>query len=58
MSDGINSEVGDKVTTIDIMEWFARGALELVGQGGLGISMDSLGDPTRNPLADSVKMMM
>ncbi|KAK7682246.1 hypothetical protein QCA50_014833 [Cerrena zonata] len=58
MSNGIDSEVGNKATTIDIMEWLARGALELIGQGGLGISMDSLGDPTRNPLADSVKMMI
>lgn len=58
MSNGIDAEVGNKATTIDIMEWLARGALELIGQGGLGISMDSLGDPTRNPLADSVKMMM
>lgn len=58
MSNGIETEVGNKVTTVDIMAWLSRAALELVGQGGLGVSMDTLGDPTPNPLADSVKMMM
>lgn len=58
MSDGIESEVGDKKQTIDIMTWLTRTALELMGQGGLGVSMDSLGEPAHNPLADSVKMLM
>ncbi|KAK7682256.1 hypothetical protein QCA50_014843 [Cerrena zonata] len=58
MSNGIEAEVGDKTATVDIMEWLARAALELIGQGGLGVSMDSLGDPTPNPLADSIKMMI
>lgn len=58
MSKGIEAEVGNKTTTVDVMDWFGRTALELVGQGGLGVSMDSLGDPTPNPLADSVKTLM
>lgn len=58
MSTGIEAEVGDKATTVDVMDWFGRTALELVGQGGLGVSMDSLIEPTHNPLAESVKMLM
>ncbi|KAK7681425.1 hypothetical protein QCA50_015517 [Cerrena zonata] len=58
MSNGIEAEVGNDTATVDVMEWFGRTALELIGQGGLGVAMDSLGDSSRNPLADSVKMMI
>ena len=58
MMKGIDSEVGPQAGTVDMMEWLSRTALELIGQGGLGVQMDTLGDPTPNPLADSVKMMM
>ena len=58
MVRGIDSEVGPQAGTVDMMEWLSRTALELIGQGGLGVQMDTLGDPTPNPLADSVKMMM
>ena len=58
MNNGIEAQVGDQKTTVDIMAWLTRTALELIGQGGLGVSMDSLGEPIHNPLADSVKMMM
>ena len=58
MNNGIEAQVGQQRTTVDIMAWLTRTALELIGQGGLGVSMDSLGEPIHNPLADSVKMMM
>ena len=58
MNSGIEAEVKDQTATVDIMEWLGRTALELIGQGGLGVSMDSLGEPIPNPLADSVKMFM
>ena len=58
MNNGIEAQVGEQKTTVDIMAWLTRTALELIGQGGLGVSMDSLGEPIHNPLADSVKMMM
>ena len=58
MNNGIETQVGEQKTTVDIMAWLTRTALELIGQGGLGVSMDSLGEPIHNPLADSVKMMM
>ena len=58
MNSGIEAEVKDQTATVDIMEWLGRTALELIGQGGLGVSMDSLCEPIPNPLADSVKMFM
>lgn len=58
MQKGIEAEVGNKTTTVDIMDWFARTALELIGQGGLGVSMDSLMEPTSNPFADSMKLLL
>ena len=58
MVKGIDSEVGSQVATVDMMDWLGRTALELIGQGALGVQMDTLGDPTPNPLADSIKMIM
>ena len=58
MSDGIESEIGDKKATVDIMRWLTRTALELIGQGGLGVSMDTLGEPVHNPFAESIKMLV
>lgn len=58
MSKGIEAEIDNGMATVDIMEWFGRTALELIGQGGLGVAMDSLGEPTRNPLAQSIKTMV
>ena len=58
MNNGIEAQVGQQKTTVDIMAWLTRTALELIGQGGLGVSMDSLAEPVHNPLEDYVKMMM
>ena len=55
MNNGIEAQVGEQKTTVDIM---ARTALELIVQGSLGVSMDSLAEPVHNPLEDYVKMMM
>ena len=58
MVKGIDSEVSSQGGTVDMMEWLGRTALELIGQGVLGVQMDTLGEPTPNPLADSIKMIM
>ena len=55
MNKGIEAQVDEQKTTVDIM---ARTALELIVQGSLGVSMDSLAEPVHNPLEDYVKMMM
>jgi hypothetical protein len=38
-----------------MLEWFTRTALELVGQGGLGHSFDSLKESTVNPYSKAIK---
>lgn len=49
------SEVGDSPTTIDLLSWCARAVLELVGQGGLGHSLDSLTNNSANEYGDALK---
>ena len=38
-----------------MLNWFGRTALELVGQGGLGYSFDSLVDDNSNAFGDALK---
>ena len=38
----MEKEVGNKHTTVDVLDWLSRTALELVGQGGLGYGLDNL----------------
>ncbi|CAL1697886.1 unnamed protein product [Somion occarium] len=42
LCEGIKNEIGSSSKDIDILHWIHRTALELVGQGGLGYSFDSL----------------
>ena len=41
-----------------MMHWMTRLALELLGQGGLGHSFDSLDDAKPNLLAEDLKALM
>ncbi|KAI0092453.1 cytochrome P450 [Irpex rosettiformis] len=51
----VENEVGNTTTEIDLHNWMARTALELVGQGGLGYSFDPLTSNTRNAYGDAIK---
>ena len=42
MREGIESHVMETAEAIDIHHWLHRTALELIGQGGLGHSFDTL----------------
>ena len=39
----------------DVLGWMHRCALELIGQGGLGYSLDNLVTPTRNEYGEALK---
>ncbi|KAF9238635.1 cytochrome P450 [Melanogaster broomeanus] len=49
LRDTIAAQVKDGPRDIDMLEWFTRTALELIGQSGLGHSFDSLKGATANP---------
>lgn len=55
LRDGIAKQVVDDTHGIDILNWMTRAALELVGQGGLGWSFDTLEKPEVNTLAEYIK---
>ena len=42
MREGIESQIMNTAEEIDIYHWLNRTALELIGQGGLGHSFDTL----------------
>ncbi|TCD71091.1 cytochrome P450-dit2 [Steccherinum ochraceum] len=54
----INKQVLDGPKEIDLMQWFTRTALELLGQGGLGHSFDSLEDDTENTFTEDLKTLI
>ncbi|KAF9230508.1 cytochrome P450 [Melanogaster broomeanus] len=51
----IAAQVKDGPRDIDMLEWFTRTALELIGQSGLGHSFDSLKGATVNPYSKALK---
>ncbi|KAH7928038.1 cytochrome P450 [Leucogyrophana mollusca] len=51
----IAEQVKDGPKEINMLEWFTRTALELVGQSGLGYSLDSLKEGDANPYGAAVK---
>lgn len=55
LRDGIAKQVVDDTHGIDILNWMTRAALELVGQGGLGWSFDTLEKPEVNTLSEYIK---
>ena len=54
MCEGIEAQIGDSVATVNVINWFSRTALELIGQGGLGYSLDSLD----NALGDALRELL
>ena len=42
--DGLEAEVGNTTTTVNILDWLGRTALELIGQSGFGYSFDNMED--------------
>ncbi|KAK7677640.1 hypothetical protein QCA50_019331 [Cerrena zonata] len=55
MRDALVVEVGHGPTTVDILNWLSRTALELVGRGVLGCSLDLLDKSGRNEYGDALK---
>lgn len=55
LRDGLSMQISESDGDIDILDWMGRTALELVGQGGLGYSFDTLVDATPNAYRDALK---
>ncbi|EMD38349.1 hypothetical protein CERSUDRAFT_82603 [Gelatoporia subvermispora B] len=58
LESAIKLRVRDGPREIDILNWMARTALELVGQGGLGYSFDPLIEDKPNAMGDAIKSFM
>ena len=58
VSDRIKAQVGDEVTTVDILSWLSRATLELVGQGGLGTSLAPLDGLALNEYGNALKVLV
>ncbi|KAH7928032.1 cytochrome P450 [Leucogyrophana mollusca] len=58
LRDVIANQVKDGPREINMLEWFTRTALELVGQSGLGYSFDSLKEGVVNPYSVAVKNLI
>lgn len=54
----IAREIESGPHNLSVSAWTARGALELLGQGTMGHSFDSLVDPTINDYTVVVKSLM
>ncbi|KAK7695516.1 hypothetical protein QCA50_000152 [Cerrena zonata] len=52
---GISKQIASGNNEVDVLNWMTRTALELVGQGGLGTSFDTLERPEVNALAEYIK---
>ncbi|TCD65651.1 cytochrome P450-dit2 [Steccherinum ochraceum] len=55
LRDAISAEIEDGARELNILDWMGRTALELIGQGGLGYSFDSLTKDAINPFGDAIK---
>ncbi|KAH7907756.1 cytochrome P450 [Hygrophoropsis aurantiaca] len=58
LQDTIVDKLKNGPQEIEMLEWFTRTALELVGQSGLGYSFDSLKEGSANPYSAAVKMLI
>ncbi|KAH7905029.1 cytochrome P450 [Hygrophoropsis aurantiaca] len=62
ITNTLQAAIADKLKNgpqeIEMLEWFTRTALELVGQSGLGYSFDSLKEGSANPYSAAVKMLI
>ncbi|KAI0079868.1 cytochrome P450 [Panus rudis PR-1116 ss-1] len=56
--EGIETEVQDGTADVDVYAWLNRTALELIGQGGLGYSLDPLLGGKPSPIGDAIKAIV
>ncbi|EIM81571.1 cytochrome P450 [Stereum hirsutum FP-91666 SS1] len=57
LDDILKAKVDNGPQELDVLEWMTRVALELVGQGGLGYSFETLDERKSNRYAEAVKML-
>lgn len=55
LQDALSAQVEEGPKDLDMVSWTSRAALELIGQGGLGHSFDSLTKDTPNPYGKALK---
>ncbi|TDL20057.1 cytochrome P450 [Rickenella mellea] len=53
--DVLTSQVMSGNQDINVLKWISRGALEYIGQGGLGYSFDALDDATTDDYFESIR---
>ncbi|KAH9945553.1 cytochrome P450 monooxygenase [Amylocystis lapponica] len=58
LRDAITARVCDGPREINMLSWMARTALELIGQGGLGYSLDPLTEDTEDEYATAAKAFL
>ena len=51
------SKVGNGEEMINVMNWLSRAALESIGKGGLGYSLDAFDENKSNAYSDAIKML-
>ncbi|PCH40534.1 cytochrome P450 [Wolfiporia cocos MD-104 SS10] len=57
LRDAIAEQVADGSREIDVLHWAGRTALEIIGQGGLGYSLDSLTHNSENKYGDTLRSL-
>ena len=57
LQEALSSEVQDGPRTLDMLSWMLRGALEMIGQAGLGYPLDPLINDRRNAFSEAVKSL-
>ncbi|TCD61203.1 cytochrome P450-dit2 [Steccherinum ochraceum] len=58
LCSAIKAQVKTSPEPVDMLNWMSRGALEMLGKGGLGYSFDPLESPAHNPYGDAVKALL
>ncbi|PIL27290.1 cytochrome P450 [Ganoderma sinense ZZ0214-1] len=58
LRDGIASHLRDNWTEVDMLTWISRASLELIGQAGLGCSLDSLRDGNISAYGQALKSLV
>lgn len=58
LNDLLSSRLANGPQELDILEWMTRVALELIGQGGLGYSFETLEEGKTNRYTTAVKMLL
>ncbi|KAM5541728.1 hypothetical protein V8D89_004457 [Ganoderma adspersum] len=57
LRDGMASRLGDDWSEVDMLTWIGRASLELIGQAGLGCSLDSLEDDSIGAYGEALKSL-